>query len=413
MDPDIRRLLDRIADGLGTPVTLEDTHQRLIGYSEHSTATDAVREETILQQRSPSAVVSWLKNWDLESAPNPIRLPPRPDLKMRQRVCIPLRHGARVLGHLWVIEDVPFDLDRLSACAGAVDELVVELHRRRVAGGLSSGRVAEALRTLISGRAGASQAGSSLLDEGHLRHASQGVVAIAVQPVVREPAAAADVEQSIVQVLGEALRVAPRHTALPLTRRDHGVLVLTADNLAKVAPVVDAAARTAAALVAAHPWLQSCVVGVGSIERGVERTAVTHDHAQLALRAARTLRDTGDVVYWDRLGFRQLILKMAAADTDLLDPFPGLAPLFDEPRNRALVETLETYLDMAGNAQLAAERLFLHRTSLYYRLTKIEHITGADLRDGNDRLALHLAIKIARATGRYDGDLPIRHAESA
>ncbi|HZC41282.1 MAG TPA: helix-turn-helix domain-containing protein, partial [Streptosporangiaceae bacterium] len=45
--------------------------------------------------------------------------------------------------------------------------------------------------------------------------------------------------------------------------------------------------------------------------------------------------------------------------------------------------------------------LHLHRATLYYRLGKAERLTGADLRDGQDRLALHLGLKLARLTGRY------------
>lgn len=36
-----------------------------------------------------------------------------------------------------------------------------------------------------------------------------------------------------------------------------------------------------------------------------------------------------------------------------------------------------------------------------HRLGKAQRLTGADLRDGNDRLALHLSFKLARLTERY------------
>jgi hypothetical protein len=43
----------------------------------------------------------------------------------------------------------------------------------------------------------------------------------------------------------------------------------------------------------------------------------------------------------------------------------------------------------------------LHRTSLHYRLRRIERLAGTDLKDGNERLSLHLALKLAHLTGRY------------
>ena len=46
-----------------------------------------------------------------------------------------------------------------------------------------------------------------------------------------------------------------------------------------------------------------------------------------------------------------------------------------------------------------AEALFLHRASLYYRLQRIEELTGASLKSGSDRLVLHLGLKLARLLG--------------
>jgi hypothetical protein len=82
-------------------------------------------------------------------------------------------------------------------------------------------------------------------------------------------------------------------------------------------------------------------------------------------------------------------------------PHDGLRRLLDLPEALPLLETLETYLDAAGNAQLTAELLHLHRTSLYYRLQRVERLARTDLKDGVERLALHLSLKVARMTGQY------------
>ncbi|MFD2793315.1 PucR family transcriptional regulator [Promicromonospora vindobonensis] len=82
---------------------------------------------------------------------------------------------------------------------------------------------------------------------------------------------------------------------------------------------------------------------------------------------------------------------------------PGLEALLDLPEAAPLLRTLETYLELAGSAQATAEALHLHRTSLYYRLQRVEQLAGTDLKDGTERLALHLALKVARAAGRLVG----------
>jgi DNA-binding PucR family transcriptional regulator len=42
---------------------------------------------------------------------------------------------------------------------------------------------------------------------------------------------------------------------------------------------------------------------------------------------------------------------------------------------------------------------------MYYRLAKAAQLTGADLHDGKDRLAIHMGFKLSRLTGRYPAAL--------
>jgi len=50
----------------------------------------------------------------------------------------------------------------------------------------------------------------------------------------------------------------------------------------------------------------------------------------------------------------------------------------------------------AGQAGRTAAELGIHRQTLYYRLSRVEQLTGLDLDDGEDRLLLHMALKGAR-----------------
>jgi DNA-binding PucR family transcriptional regulator len=80
---------------------------------------------------------------------------------------------------------------------------------------------------------------------------------------------------------------------------------------------------------------------------------------------------------------------------------PGLEGLLADAQYLPLLETLETYLDLAGSAVATSKALRLHRTSLYYRLQRVEELARTDLKDGGERLALHLSLKLARLSGRY------------
>ena len=83
------------------------------------------------------------------------------------------------------------------------------------------------------------------------------------------------------------------------------------------------------------------------------------------------------------------------AEGAALEPFRMLVePLreHDSTRGSDLVLTLKTYFSTGGNASEAADRLFLHRNSMLYRLERIQKLTGLDLRDDRVALALHLGL---------------------
>ena len=70
-------------------------------------------------------------------------------------------------------------------------------------------------------------------------------------------------------------------------------------------------------------------------------------------------------------------------------------------RRSDLVLTLKTYFAAGGNASEAADRLFLHRNSMLYRLERIQALTGLDLRDDRVALALQLGL-LANERGERD-----------
>ncbi len=88
------------------------------------------------------------------------------------------------------------------------------------------------------------------------------------------------------------------------------------------------------------------------------------------------------------------LLRELARD-GALEPFRALiSPLEDHDRTRGsdLVRTLKTYFAAGANASEAADRLFLHRNSMVYRLERIQMLTGLDLRDHRAALALQLGL---------------------
>ncbi|MGF1471693.1 MAG: PucR family transcriptional regulator [Rubrobacteraceae bacterium] len=69
---------------------------------------------------------------------------------------------------------------------------------------------------------------------------------------------------------------------------------------------------------------------------------------------------------------------------------------YDEDRGSDLIKTLSVYFETGANASETADRLFLHRNSLLYRLERIQELTGLDLREPEARLALQLGLLAIR-----------------
>lgn len=73
---------------------------------------------------------------------------------------------------------------------------------------------------------------------------------------------------------------------------------------------------------------------------------------------------------------------------ELLDPLIA----YDAERGSDLVRTLTVFFECSENASEAADRLFLHRNSVPYRLERARELTGLDYRDNLGRLALRLGL---------------------
>lgn len=82
----------------------------------------------------------------------------------------------------------------------------------------------------------------------------------------------------------------------------------------------------------------------------------------------------------------------------------ALGPLLEYEGGGDLLETLEAFCERLGNLSQTAEKLFIHRNSLLYRMERISQIAGLDMSNPDTRLAVHLALKIRKmlypATGK-------------
>lgn len=72
----------------------------------------------------------------------------------------------------------------------------------------------------------------------------------------------------------------------------------------------------------------------------------------------------------------------------------------DADAHGALAATLHAYLLAGGDAGAAAERLFIHKNTLYYRLGRIRELMGGDFRSGAVVAQIMVSFEVLRAQGQ-------------
>jgi DNA-binding PucR family transcriptional regulator len=140
-------------------------------------------------------------------------------------------------------------------------------------------------------------------------------------------------------------------------------------------------------------------VGVGAPRLKLAELSGSYAEAGRSIALGRSVPGLGPLVVWSDLGAYRTLALMMDSDVDEVPVAESFTRLVTSGDASALVPTLEQYLDHAGDARLTADAMFLHKSSLYGRLRRIEEVAGVDLSSGDDRLELHLALRLWRMRG--------------
>lgn len=121
----------------------------------------------------------------------------------------------------------------------------------------------------------------------------------------------------------------------------------------------------------------------------------SYREAVQALSMAARLHESAPLFFGDLSVYRLLFQLEGSPE---LESFcrEVLGPLMDYEGSGDLLETLEAFCDRLGNLSQTAEKLFIHRNSLLYRMERIGQLAGIDMNNPDTRLAVHLALKIRR-----------------
>ncbi|MEV6174702.1 helix-turn-helix domain-containing protein [Streptomyces sp. NPDC051954] len=379
---DYQELVDDISELLGAPATLESRDFELIAFGAYdsedeldASALDPVRARSILTRRSTATVRTWFEGFGITRATGPVRIPPTPEAGVyRGRICLPVRHRGVVLGYVWLLDDDPGPTEQQLTAAMEVTVRIGALLADEAQHGADLSRELRAVLIAERGWQGDMAVAELRTALGPRADGVHTVVCVAPWP-------SADPDDA------PSVRTIPHATALctvPWGTAGQSLAVLVRLR----SPEVRTPALTAAARLLKEG---AGAAGVGEPRPGLADLGTTWREAASAARAALAEPRLGPVAEWAHIGPYRLLTSLppdTAHD-------PAVAPLLS-PAHRELARTAEVYLDRAGQAARTAAELGIHRQTLYYRLSRVEKLTGLDLDDGEDRLLLHMALKGAR-----------------
>ncbi|MGW0948800.1 PucR family transcriptional regulator [Streptomyces sp. NPDC002623] len=380
---DYQELVDEISELLGAPATLENRDFELIAFGAYdsegeldASALDPVRTRSILTRRSTAAVRTWFEGFGITRASGPVRIPPTPEAGVyRGRVCLPVRHRGVVLGYVWLLDDDPGPSEAQLSAAMEVTARIGALLADEAQHGADLTRELRAVLTAQPGWQRDMAVAELRTALGARADGPHTVVCVTPWP-------SADPDDA------PSVRTLPGATALCTvpwgTASQSLALLVRLRSTDTLAPATAAAARLL-------ERAGEAAAGVAAGRVGLTELGAAWEEASASARAALAEPRLGPVAQWASIGPYRLLT--ALPPQSLQDP--AVRSLL-APAHRELARTAEVYLDCAGQAGRTAAELGIHRQTLYYRLSRVEQLTGLDLDDGEDRLLLHMTLKAAR-----------------
>lgn len=315
-----------------------------------------------------------------------------------------LKVEKRVAGYLSIVDnrDVLDEFDRLVLTYGA-DVCAIELAKTRAIASAVEQARGDWVQMWLSGTPAdddlmttrAQQAGfdtTSTYMVAVFRAAADGGAALPLEsliPLVRDDLTRRQISGAVGQYVDVIVTLYPIENP-----SQSGRVRLTVEELR-----AQLAMRTPSGLVAA---------GISRPATGLSALRESYREAKDAMSIANELGDKEKTTYYGDLKLFQLLLGLKEHSLEHMRRFylETLGPLVahDERKQGDLVRTLNGFFDANGNLAKAATDLDVHRNTLVYRLERISELTGLDLNDADNRLILHLALKIQRVLATLPGN---------
>ena len=392
---DLQSLVDELAGRLHRSVAIDDPSIRLLAASRHFGDEDSLRITSILNRSVPDEVTRPLLALGIGTWTKPGRA--HLDVPgSENRLCVPVRCKSLLLGFLWLIDNEanPLTESDVEMAEDTAARAGVILYERLLLRERSDLRRAEVLRNLVTST---EEVRRRAVEDVHTEqllvdHATHYQV-IAVQRGIAHPAETSD-GIAVEAAVQEGLHTLPDGAGLMVADRSRAWLLLALPEPLSQLQLGSITQRITSRFRQLSGKDGQFVLGVSDTVNELGQVFRAYRQAVVAVRAALLIPSVGNIARWGHLGPYDILLRLSSDEIAAAADVSPLRALESADRQQVLVKTLDTFFDNACDIRRTANLLCIHRATLYQRLKRIEQVTGCSLDNGDDRLTLHLGLKM-------------------
>jgi PucR family transcriptional regulator, purine catabolism regulatory protein len=380
-----------LGDILHCSVIIEDDTLRMLAYATVE-PTDDLRQRSIALGRTPDEVAAYFNEQgffdQLLVTPKPYRISPIPQIGMTlERIVSPILVGSQLYGYIWIIaSDEPLnELDYLvierSATVAALilsrEEAVYQSEQR-----LKARLFDDSLDpTFFLPTVGMTESNWQL-------GLQKGFIVLAIE--------ASQNKQADLRHLASLFESSMQSESNPIMVVERGqrlVAIMAINDFARMQTLAEDFTNNA------EMKGYRILVGLSTLSHQPQSMRQSYQEAIDTVTIAAALgSDCRRVWSYSQLGYLSQLLLSPAESRQANHYLASIEQIiqYDREKNTQYLQTLEAYLDNSASARDTASALFIHRNTLYQRLSKITELWGIDFHDPVVMLNLNIAIKDCR-----------------
>lgn len=384
---------DHLSDLLACPVTIEDANHYVLAYSRHTENIDQARIGTIMNRKVPDKVINGL--WKNGAMPKlidsnkPVIIPEIKEIGLGNRVAISIWKKNEILGFIWAhtgeSKGTSMELEILTEAARQVKKMILT----HFPGRQSTEQVyKDFFWQLLTAENVPKTTIQSYEKQFNVKlHGRLAIVVFHFHDRVTEQIAkhAYYLSETEMQV----------NTIFRLFDDNDFILLIRLWKNEDTSNKINQFLQQFIEKISSQLKLSDVQGSASQIYDDTKDLALAYEEALHTIVLQRQFPDKLKNCYlFEDLGIFQLMDVLQKHYQKRQQPNKYILRLneYDKKQQTSLLNTLECYLKNDSNVNQTAEALFIHPNTMNYRLRRIREVSGLDLKDPNQKIAVYLEL---------------------